>query len=184
MQKTTFLRSRQPAAVWNPSLAKVLNLISDIGGVSSMTNKVLSVRFWYGQYQGIHQSCFQLVKWRLLSLSPHPLRMWSSQVSKGCSNVSIASYKFAVIIGEAEELLNLFLGLRLRPLVNSCLFSEDQYWYPMQYNVPKVIYRAQAKGTLWSLSTELVLLQLLQNPMQRCSSCLDGILLKIRILSR
>ena len=30
------------------------------------------------------------------------------QVSKGCSSVSIASYKFAIIIGEAEELLNLF----------------------------------------------------------------------------
>ena len=90
--------------------------------------------------------------------------MWSSQVSKGCSNISIASYKLAVIIGEAKELLNLFLGLRLRPLMNSCYFLRISTDTLCRYNIPKVIYGAQAKGTLWLLSTELVLLQLLQNP--------------------
>ena len=35
-----------------------------------------------------------------------------------------------------------------------------------RYNVTKVIFGVQAKGTLQLLSTELVLLQLLQNPMK------------------
>ena len=133
----------------------------DIGGVSLNDKQSALYEVWYGQYWGIHQSCFQLVKWRPLSLSPCLLIMWFNQLSKGYSNVSIASYKLAIIIDKAKELLNLFLGLRLRLLVNSCYFlrisTDTLYWY----NIPKVIDWAQAKGTLQLLSTELVLLKLL-----------------------
>ena len=41
------------------------------------------------------------------------------------SNVSIASYKISILVGEAEELLNLFLGLMLRTTCKGLLFSED-----------------------------------------------------------
>ena len=90
--------------------------------------------------------------------------MWSSQICKGCSKVGIASYKFSVIINKVEELLNLFLGLRLRPLTNSCYFFGISADTLCRYNIPKIIYRAQAKGTLWLLSIKIVLLKLLQDP--------------------
>ena len=128
----------------------------------SMTNEVFL--FWYGQYRGIHQRGFQSINQRLFNLSLHPLRMWSSQIHKWCSGVNIASYKFAVVIGDAKELLNFFLGLRLRPLMNSCYFLMISADTLHRYNIPKIIYGAQAKGTLKSLSTEIVLLKLLKDP--------------------
>ena len=69
-----------------------------------------------------------------------------------------------VIIGKAEELINLFVSKRLRPLTNSCYFLRISTVTLHRYSVPKIIYEAQAKGTLRSLGTDIVLLQLLQNP--------------------
>ena len=122
---------------WLQSRTLVLQKYStyrDFGGISLKDKQSVLGEVHYSQYRGIHQSCIQFVKWRLLSISPHPLILWSSQVSKGCSKVSIASYKLAIIIGKAKEFLNLFLGLRLRLLASSCFFflrinTDTQYRY-------------------------------------------------------
>ena len=78
------------------------------------------------------------------------------------------------MIGEAKKLLNLFLGLRLRPLANRCYFLRIFTDTLCRYNVPKVINGAQAKRTLQLLSTELVLLQLTTEPNEGAPHVLTG----------
>ena len=63
-----------------------------------------------------------------------------------------------------KELLKLFLGMRLMLLANGCCFLRISIDTLYRYNISKIIYRAQAKQTLQTLSTEIVLLRLLQDP--------------------
>ena len=131
-----------------------------------MRNRVLSVRFSMASTRESTKAVLNLSNKDCLASVHLYSECYPVRSVRGCSNVSIASYISDVIICMAKKLLNLFLGLRLRPLANSFYFLRISTNTLRRYNIPKVIYGVQARIILQLLSTELVLLQILQNLMK------------------